>query len=201
MCALGARHRLVPQRRDLPGAAEPVGGLAALGLPVVRDADPRAGQHPRGVLGHTAGALPALPRADLGPLSAGRAVVRGAVRRHSRLGSATTGRFRRSWSSSPGSCALGHRRRDPAAAEEDRLAVVGARDGAVRHGCGGNGALARPARGGDLRRGLVRRVLPDSISPAPGCSASATSASPRCWASHWAGWACGTSCSDSSPPT
>ena len=83
--------------------------------------------------------------------------------------------------------ALGDRRRDHAVAEEDRLAAVGARDGPIGLGGSGNGALARPARRRHLRGGLVRRVLRSSISRVPACSASATSASPRCWVSR-SGW-------------
>ena len=164
--ALWARHRFVPERGHLPGAA---------GMSIVSPARPARHAAPRSPSGTTSPCCPGYCCGGAAgtATSRSRPAIRWSschVRRCSpvlRLGSATTGRSRRSWSCSPGSWRSRSSTSRHAVAEEDRLAAVSARDGAVGRGGGGHGALARLARGGHLRGGLVRRVLPAQSRQSP----------------------------------
>src|SRR5207237_9150204 len=58
--------RVVPQRRDLAGTPQGVGGAPCVALPELRGADRTTGQHPGSLLAAAAGQVPALLEPDPG---------------------------------------------------------------------------------------------------------------------------------------
>src|SRR5581483_9858184 len=66
-----AGHRVLPERGDLAGPPQAVGGAAPVALPAVRDADPPVGQRSGGRLAPPVREVPALREPDPGPVPVG----------------------------------------------------------------------------------------------------------------------------------
>ena len=196
-----AGHRVILECRHLSGTPSPVGVGSPIGLSQVR--------HDHYCPGQRTGALLAVPSrqvslmwaADLCSLSASRARVRRTVRRGCGAASGTTGRFRRFSCFSPGCSRL------PASTLSTCCCRSGSSTRSSSSSLRCSDSLRRPPTAGTSSSSHVFARRPGSSpssrsmrqTPAP--SALVTFAWLYCSALASGGWAFGTCCSGSSPPT
>ena len=196
-------RRLVPERGDLPGPPQGVGGVAAVGLPDLRRPHRTEGQRPDLLLALPAGAVPELST----PPS--RCAIPSIEAATAGLFAGVAARIGFSWTL-PAYLVLAAGLLALACTDLEHL-LLPKRIVYPVLVTGRRPPRGRPPRSRDhwhdlLVAGisamrLVRHLLRHELHQPRACSASATCGSPRCsdWRSD--GSACATSCSASSPPT